>query len=143
MSDETFNEIQTWYLFFEPRDRVRHWWHWVLKKDFSHCYVARETTDGRTFAISAMKWGIATTFVDCGITDYIMHHMERCSAVIGFTVNYTKKEGFKLRGLITCVTLTKAILAVEDYAITPYQLYDMLCRRYETTVIKPYMLYPE
>lgn len=102
--------------------------HWFTRPGYRHCFIMLPSaTNGTVIAnqgyngmiLQATAWDVSSCALAC-------HRA-------GFTVRRVfneKKRGYTQRGLITCVSVVKSILGIEDMTvITPYQLDRYLLRR--------------
>lgn len=92
--------------------------------------------------IDFKTWGVGVSFIDQPVEEYLLQQCRSCaSAVLGYTADYRRQVMPRWRGVLTCVTLTKAVLGLWKCAHIqrPYALYKLLLRYPTTTVIKPYV----
>lgn len=137
-----FDEVQQWYVIFFRRGKPRHrWFHWFLRDDFVHCATVRQIDPFKTLLIEVKAWGVISQIVNQSIEDYLLNHLEISSAILGFTVDYRRQAEARPRGIINCVTLTKAILGLWNcpFVQTPFALYKLLLQYPLCTVVKAYV----
>ena len=139
-----FEEIQQWYVVFQrlenPRTKL---WHWLLNKSFVHCLLVRELPDGTVMIIDPRRWGVSVRFVNQPFEQFLVDHAHQCTAMLGFTADYRRLDGYKARCFYTCVSVCKSILGLKKclFVQTPFALYKVLVRCSQTTIVKPYVPY--
>lgn len=94
--------------------------------------------------IEPLAWGVHATYLDVPLMDAIKEAAESdITALISITVDYRTVSKKALRGPITCVSVIKALLGVNNLRFTPKMLYKYLCKHDGLAVIKPYVPYVE
>lgn len=122
---------QTVYIVFADREgaaRFAPWWVRIFTcKDFRHCYVMQEqklgicVTDPMGFSVR-VSWFPVDIEQAAGIVAQIPQHR-----VVKLDTVYP--EAYRTRGLITCVSVVKAMAGVTGWwVITPRQLYRHLLK---------------
>ena len=130
-------EVLEAFVVFE-RQQGPHWWTWCSPAEFGHCWVfwcryypepgllaQRFTTKIEQAAghLHADTWlappeDIAQLLLDQGVTDVL--YLERV----------VKGDGNPVRGMQTCVSVTKAALCIgAPWVLTPWQLHAYLRRQ--------------
>lgn len=139
MQPAYFDEVQQWYVVFSKRRTPRcRLIHWLLCPDLSHVYLIRETPEGKTMVIDPQQWGVATQFIDMPIDEALLKAAHVSTAMLGYTADYRRTFNFVPRGIYTCVTLVKAMLALKGLYVTPRGLYKALLKHPFCTPVKLY-----
>lgn len=137
--------IREYYVIFcgghEPEPR---WFHRFLHKKFRHVYLATPIQGGdKTLLIEPLQWGVRVDEIAAPVDQYIQAAAEgRGNAILHYVAGNANIDRYIPRGLFTCVTAAKSLLAVEGArgVITPLALYKELLIR-GATVIKPFAPY--
>jgi hypothetical protein len=137
-----FDEIQQWYVIFLPRSAPRScWWHWLVRDEFAHCWLAREIGPRQMMVVEQNDWGIAVQIIDRPLDEYLLEQGRIATAILGYTADYRRQTQPRRRVIYTCVNTVKAVLGLYHCAEvqTPYGLYKLMLRYAATTVVKPFV----
>lgn len=136
-------EARTWYIVFDkPRSRFRRWWYILTPFAFRHCYAFSEAGEG-IMRVDPLSWGMAVVYepvqAEAALVEYARSD---CTAVLSVTVDYRTAVNRPKRGVYSCVSVIKALLAIRaPLALTPFQLYRVLARHEGCVPIKPFIPY--
>lgn len=139
-----FDEIQQWYVVFHPRGAPRHrWFHFLLRDDFAHCFLARELPDGKSLVVDAQHWGIGVSIREESLEQLLLEQAKDATAIVGYTADYRRQTAYRTRAIYSCVNICKAVLGLYGCAQvqTPFGLYKLLVKHRTTTVVKPFIPY--
>lgn len=135
-----FNETQFWYVIFAGA-QGRAWWHWFTGRRFAHVYLMREVPGG-VLEVNPLRFGVTVVHHDGNAASVILPRIQSATAALGLVINYAKREDAIGRGLYSCVSIVKAVLALRRcWAFTPWQLYKHLLINHKPEVMKAYAPY--
>ncbi len=122
--------ISTYYIVFDKkRDNQRFWWSSFVSFRFSHCYVLIGCGEESTALIEHTYGGTYFHVYNSPTKDKIIE-LSRLgvTAILSYTVNSTNLHKRVHRGPISCVSLVKSLLWIQDFplAMTPFSLYKLL-----------------
>ena len=143
--------VSNFYVVFDKR-RTRRltWWHWLVKREFTHCYILGRcggvatsgAATGGIIKIDPRSFGMIVEYVSGEIVD-IISNLGDVTAIISFPVVFDYKFGYVRRGLYSCVSIMKALLCLEGgyFVWSPFQLYKYLIRNGGNVICawKPYL----
>lgn len=113
------------WVVFAKRGRVPKWWHLFTTEDFGHCYVLIETMGG-VMRIDQSIAGMSFYEYEGTVSEYIQANADSVTDWIRWNV-LSNSSVYHLRGLLTCVTVVKAILIkCPWWVFTPKQLYKWM-----------------
>ncbi len=115
------------WVVFTKRGPVPKLWHLFTTKEYGHCHVIIETISG-VMKIDYSICGMSFYEVPCTWQEYLEANHEEITDCVRWNVktNSTVKH---LRGLLTCVTVVKAILIrCPWWVFTPKQLYEWMIK---------------
>lgn len=116
----------TVFVVFTDRQRVRwRWWHPFCRKGFGHVYVIQPQQRGIT-TTDFLHSGIINLWHDCLIADALNLALDSGHRVLRYEATLPLDDW--PRGVITCVSVVKAIVGLRSLAVTPYQLYGALLK---------------
>lgn len=138
------NEVRTWYVVFDqPRSERWRLFHPLTGRRFAHCWAFTEVPGG-VMRVEMLDWGLCVTHEQAELLPMLAALCESTTAVLSVTVDYNIAAAYPSpRGLITCVSALKALLALRGctFTLTPFQLYKRLCRHSGCVPIKPWSPY--
>lgn len=114
-------------IFFSSKHGKWRWWNLFTGYKYAHCWVVFE--EGTCVSVNPLIWGIQVSFYDGTLEDYI--NEVNAQAVYTLDIDYNPVDNTKYRGLYSCVSITKAMLGINDWRIlTPKQLKNFLDKCY-------------
>lgn len=106
-------------VFFSSKQGKWRWWNLFTGYKYAHCWVVFE--DKVCVSVNPLIWGIQVSIYDCSLDDYIKEI--DATAIYTLDIDYKPVDNTKYRGLYSCVSITKAMLGINDWKIlTPKQL---------------------
>ena len=101
-----------------------------LCKDFRHVLLITELSDSQVLMIDPLAHAISHNIKNHSI-EVIIRKVKSIagSKIIKYTRPMSRKEKWRFRGLYNCVTLTKAVLNIWCWSITPKQFFKYLVRQ--------------
>ena len=115
------------YVFFDKR-RTKHFmpWHLFCSKKWSHCLVLLDYGT-ETVVCECLASGLAV-IKDLSIAAQIRHWKDfNGTAIVKIPVPNDYEECFRLRGIMTCVSVVKAVLRInKPFILTPKGLFNYL-----------------
>lgn len=140
----THAEARTWYVVFDkPRSRKWRWWRLFTRTKFSHVWAFSEAGAG-VIRFEPLAWGQCVTYEEESCTSMLEKFAcSDCTAILSITVDYRTAVNEPRRGLYNCVTMIKALLALQKcpFTLTPFALYKRLCLHEGCIPIKAYIPY--
>lgn len=125
--------IRTYYVVFDKkRHAFRRWWQLFTGKTFFHCFLITPINDNSCVKIEPLLGGIDVTVMPIPVEQYVAAFAEGdVTAIVSYTVNTVNLDGHSQRGLISCVSLAKALLWLKKsrLTLTPFQLYKLLLKK--------------
>ncbi len=101
--------------------RAPNYIHWFTREGYRHCFVMVPTELGGTTVVNqswnglyiqTVAWDLASCALACHKAGFTVRR-----------VSNIKNPRYTQRGLISCVSVIKSVLGIEDWrVITPYQL---------------------
>ena len=133
-------KITTAYVVFSG-DRRWSFWNWFLEPGFSHCWVIIPIpypepglmASKFSLKIEPLSWGIDTEvwFAEPDVVIESFAKLDNVSAIVSYTFETPgpPKALQGLRGLLTCVSVIKALLGIENHRVwTPGHLFRYILR---------------
>jgi hypothetical protein len=108
------------------------WWlAWlgrVMKRGYGHVSILFWDPDGRAWAyVEPCAGGIAVQAASGELGWSEVLEIYGCDATIAVPLTLPRPApGLRLRGFYTCVTIVKAVIGDDGWAVTPWQLYRSL-----------------
>lgn len=115
------------YVFFDKRRTKRFMpWHLFCSKKWSHCFVLLDYGN-ETLVCESLASGL-TVIKDLSIVAQINHwKVFNGTAIVKVPLPTEYEECFRWRGIMTCVSIVKAILRInKPFILTPKSLFDYL-----------------
>ena len=104
----------------------KRWWGRLLRKGYRHCFVFRPDPATLAYiATNATAEGYLEPMIFHGREEVLLF-CRRMQATEVLAVPVRGSHVPALRGALTCVSITKAVLRVHSWAITPWQLRQYL-----------------
>lgn len=99
-------------------------------REFRHVILLSPISDNQVLVIDPLVHAISLNVKNRNI-DVILRKVNSIagSKIIKYTRPISRKKKWRFRGLYNCVTLTKAVLNIWCWSITPKQLYKYLLRQ--------------
>ena len=124
-------EVFTAYVVFSGADHSI-WWRLFTRRGFRHVQMiipASQNTsllsrDGRCILVNAMSFGVSIAIVDKSASEIVADCKQAgVTQVLAYPVKKYFKREFVPRGVLTCVSLLKAVMEINAWwVITPEQL---------------------
>ena len=110
--------------FFASSERC--WWDVLNKRGFEHCAAFRPEYGGRCVGVEFNKTGLhpESIFVPAEVALREMLERSDCTCVIEVEINEAEREWYAGRGMLNCVSATKAFLGMGSFwtDLTPHRL---------------------
>lgn len=137
---EYFDEVQSWLIVFDKgQSEQKRWWH-LLPLRMGHVFLLREAGSG-VLMLNPVEWGLAVRYESISLIDAAQHYGANAQAILSYTCDYRRNVLPVRRGVITCVSIVKAVLGLRKCrAVTPFGLYRQLLKR-GAFVVKPFVPY--
>lgn len=138
---ERFKDIQTYYVIFDKALGGVKWWHYFLNKDFRHIFLMRSLDSGNTLVINPMIHVISLKEYPNTITNMVSQESaQNATAILQYTVHYSSYYKPAPLELLTCVSVAKRVLGLQNRILTPKRLYHELIKA-GAIVLKPFVPY--
>lgn len=101
-----------------------------LCSDFMHVMLLTPLSDKQVLIIDPLVHAISHNVKNQNI-DVVLRKVKSIagSRIIKYTRPISRKKNWRFRGFYNCVTLTKAVLNIWCWSLTPRQLYKYLLRQ--------------
>lgn len=138
--------IRTYYIVFDKkRNRVAHWWRLFTTREFAHCYVMTDATEGTTVKMELLVGGLDFRILKMPVDQAVQAFSDSdVTAILSYTVNSTNLNNWVPKGYFSCVSFIKSLLWMRKtrLTLTPFHLYRKLIK-HGAIIIKPYSPYLE
>lgn len=115
---------------FSSKQGQRRWWNLFTGRKFAHCWAVFEN-NGVVVSINPLIWGVQVSILNMTLAEYLqgVRTNPLFAAAFEMELEYLPTDRAVYRGLYSCVSITKAVLGINDWRIlTPKQLHDFFER---------------
>lgn len=116
------------YVVFDKRHTPKcHFWHYLLPADWSHCFVILDY-GCQTVIVDPLLSGISVTLEDYSISQQVKS-LKQYGVTAILKMNLKKRPAVSFarwHGLLTCVSVVKSVLGIQDFCMRPLALYRLL-----------------
>ena len=115
------------YVCFFGREKRKHAYDYITDKEYRHILLMSPINDKQVLIIDPILNTIGHNIENRSIEAMLKHVKSIAgSRIIKYNRPYSSGKRWRFRGIYNCVTLTKAVLNIWGWSITPKQLFHYI-----------------